>query len=315
MQRYQMLLQQKPGDIEAAKQVHDLAASESIQEGWDRGDSFQEKIRDKEKAVRLEQAQKIVRTSEQAADAAERVKLDLKENPDRPMLWAELGDLQRRKGDRPAATEAYAKALELDPKNQLYIQKVMDVQLEEHRLAIEAAEAEAAAKPDDKALAEKVAALKKEREAFWLKELKRRVDERPTEMALRFDLGKLYYELGMINEATGEFQRVVRDVKYRIPATAMLGKCFAAKGLDELAIGQFEKALAEANIMEDSGKEIAYNLGILYEKTGNLAAAEDTYKKIFEDDIGYMDISDRMERVYKMRREQQNNTSNPDAGR
>jgi tetratricopeptide (TPR) repeat protein len=315
MQRYQLLLQQKPDDIEAAKQVHDLAASESIQEGWDKSDTFQDKMRDKEKASRLEQSQKIIRTSEQAADAVERVKIDLKEDPDRPMVWAELGDLQRRKGDRKGAAEAYEKALELDPKNQLYVQKLMDVQLDERRLGVEAAEAEAAGKPGDKVLADKAAGARKDLEQFRLKELRRRADERPTETALRFELGNAYFDLGMINEATAEFQRVVRDVKFRTAATAMLGKCFAAKGLDELAIGQFEKALADSNIMEENGKDIAYSLGLLYEKTGNLAAAEDTYKKIFETDIGYRDIADRMERVYKIRREQQNNASNPDAGK
>jgi len=302
-QRYQMILQYLPHDVEASKQVHDLAATESIKEGWETTDTFQDKIRDKEKSARLEQKGQIIRNAEQALDAVERVKAEIAESPEKPVLWAELGDLQRRKGDLAASKEAYHKAIELDPKNQLYLQKLMDAQLAEHDQRIEAARAAAQAKPGDKTLQDKLAQAESEKETFWLAELKRRAEERPTDTSLRFELGQLYLRMGRINEATGEFQRVVRDAKYRLQATTFLGKCFAAKGLDELAIGQFEKALEESNLHEDAGKDIAYNLGILYEKVGNLGAAEDTYKKIFETDIGYLDIADRMERVYKVRRE------------
>jgi tetratricopeptide (TPR) repeat protein len=302
-QRYQMILQYLPHDVEASKQVRDLAATDSVKEGWETSDTFQDKIRDKEKAVRLEQKGQIIRSAEQAMDAVDRVKAELAETPDKPVLWAELGDLQRRKGDLAAAEEAYRKAIELDPKNQLYLQKLMDAQLAGHDERIEAIRAEAQAKPADKPLQDRLAQAEKEKETFWLAELKRRVEERPTDTSLRFELGQLYLKTGKINEATGEFQRVVRDAKYRLQATAFLGKCFAAKGLDELAIGQLEKALEESNLHDAAGKDIAYNLGILYEKVGNLGSAEDTYKKIFEIDIDYLDIADRMERVYKMRRE------------
>lgn len=312
-QRYMMVLQVRPADIEASKKIHDLAATESIQEKWDKGDSFQEKVRDKDKAVRLEQSGRTVRTADQATDAISRVMADIEQNPEKPMLWSELGDLERKRDNLSASADAYKKALELDRLNQLYLQKLMDVQLQQCDKRIEEAETTAANAKGDKALAEKVQALKAEKRDFWLAELQRRVEERPTETSLRFSLGHLYYEIDRINEAIGEFQRVVRDVKYRLPATAMLGKCFAKKGLDELAIGQLEKALLEANLMEDSGRDIAYTLGTLYEKVGNYQAAEDTYRKIFEIDIGYGDIAEKMESVYKKRREK-NTLPNGGAG-
>jgi len=307
MQRYRLILQLRPHDIEAGKQLHNLAATESIQENWDRGESFQEKVRDKEKSVRLEQSQKTVRTAGEAADAISRLKSDIEENPEKPILWAELGDLERRRDDIPGAIDAYKKALELDPLNQLYLQKLMDAQLAQHDARIAEARAAAGQSQGDKALQDELAALESRRRDFWLAELKRRVDERPPETALRFGLGQLYFELDRTNEAIAEFQRVVRDLKFRVQATAMLGKCFARKGLDELAVGQFEKALQEANIMEEVGRDIAYNLGLLYEKVGNYAAAEETYKKIFELDINYRDIAEKMETVYKKRREKNTN--------
>ncbi len=301
-QRYQLLLQLKPNDIEASKQVHDLAAKESIQEGWDKGDTFQEKMRDREKAEHLEKSQRIVRTADDATDAVDRVKKELEQDPEKAVLWAELGDLQKRRHEYKAALDAYGKAMEIDPLNQLYVQKNKDVQLDEYDQELKEAGEAAAGSPEDKNLAEKVKDLEAKRQEFWMSELKRRVDERPTEMNLRFALGKQYFEMGKINEATGEFQRVIRDIKFRLGATIMLGKCFALKGLDELAIEQYTKALSEANLLDEQGKEIAYNLGILYEKVGNYEEAEATYKKLFEIDIAYKDIAEKMERVYKLRR-------------
>jgi len=311
MQRYQMILQHKPQDIEANKQLHNLAASESIHEGWDKGESFREKIRDREQAERLEQGEHIVRSVEQATDAVERVKKDLEEQPDSGVLWAELGDLQRRRESYEQAIEAYDKALEIDPQNQLYVQKQQDARLARFDKRIRDAKAASKAAPDDKSLAEDAAEVEREKQAFWLDELKRRSEQRPTDTGLRFELGNAYFEKGQINEATAAFQRVVRDPKFRVAAIAMLGKCFALKELDELAIEQFEKALEGSNLMEDAGKDIAYNLGALYEKIGNYAAAEDAYKKIFEIDIGYRDIAEKMEAVYRKRREKKS-PSNPE---
>lgn len=310
MQRYDMILKTRPRDLEASKQVHDLAAKESIQVGWDdKGESFHEKIRDKGLAERLESASHVVRTADQATDAVERVKQELKEQGDNHVFWAELGDLQRRRGQFEEAIEAYEKALALDPKNQLYLQKMMDAKLGGFDARIEKAQNALGATVDDESLNEAVEALEKEKQDFWLAELKRRTEERPTDTELRYELGMLYFKMGKPNEATAEFQRVVRDPKYRVNATAMLGKCFALKDLDELAIDQFEKALAESSLLEESGKDIAYNLGVLYEKVGNYASAEDSYKKIFEIDIGYRDIAEKMEAVYKMRRAKESPSS------
>ncbi len=310
MQRYQGVLQYRPNDIEAARQVHDLAATESIQEGWEKGEGFQEKIRDRELAARLEQTQHIVRTSDQATDAVTRVKADIEKSPESPVLWAELGDLERRRDNYPDAVKAYNKAIELDPRNQLYIQKLMDTRLLDFDRRVREATAAANASPGDASLKEKAKEIQKEKERFWLGELTRRTEERPTDSALRFELGSLLFKMGSINEATAAFQRVVRDPKFRVAATAMLGKCFASKNLDELAIEQFERALEGSNLMEENGKDIAYNLGVLYEKVGNLVAAEDAYKKIFEIDIGYRDIAQKMESIYKARREKKG-PSNP----
>lgn len=306
MQRYQLILQHKPQDIEANKQLHNLAASESIQEGWDESETFRDKIRDKEQAERLEQGEHIVRSAAQATDSIKRVVKDIEENPDSAVLWAELGDLEQRRDGYEKSIEAYNKALEIDPRNQLYVQKLQDAKLGRFDKGIRDLKAAAEAAPDDKSLAKDAADAEQEKQAFWLDELKRRSDERPTDTALRFELGNVLFENGQINEATAAFQRVVRDPKFRVAATAMIGKCFAVKGLDELAIEQFERALEGSGMMEEAGKDIAYNLGALYEKIENYAAAEEAYKKIFEIDIGYRDIAEKMEAVYRKRREKKN---------
>lgn len=303
MQRYQMILKYRPADIAANKRLHDLSATESIQEGWDKGGDFQEKIRDKEAARRLEDAQHMVRTADQAASAIDRVTADLENSPDNPVLWAEMGDLHRRRDDFASAVEAYEKALTFDTQNQQYVQKLMDARLMEYEHVVKQASDAAEAAPDDAALKAKLAEAVRLKDEFWLEETQRRAEARPTDTGLRFELGSLYFKAGEVNKATAAFQRVVRDPKYRVAATAMLGRCFAAKGLDELAIEQFEQALKEASINEETGKDIAYHLGTLQERVGNFEQAENSFKKIFQIDIGYRDIAEKMESIYKKRRQ------------
>ena len=163
-------------------------------------------------------------------------------------------------------------------------------------------EAEDAASTGDEAAKNRAEALHKEKNEFWLAELERRVAERPTDTALRHELGMIYFELERLTDATAQFQRAVRDPKLRVSGTTMIGKCFAAKGLYELAIDQLQRALVGSSLHEAIGKDIAYHLGELYEKTEDFEAAEETYQKVFEIDIGFRDIAEKMERVYKLRR-------------
>ncbi len=68
----------------------------------------------------------------------------------------------------------------------------------------------------------------------------------------------------------------------------------------DMAIKQFQKALGiNPGIMDNEAKQIHYRLGLLYEKMGERDQALSEYKKIYEVDISYKDIAQKIEAAYK----------------
>jgi hypothetical protein len=65
----------------------------------------------------------------------------------------------------------------------------------------------------------------------------------------------------------------------------------------DLAESQLRKALDESPGMSERKKEILYNLGLLKEKQGDPQSALAEYKKIYEVDIQFRDVGQRMEKL------------------
>ncbi|HME88626.1 MAG TPA: hypothetical protein VKE30_05380, partial [Chthoniobacterales bacterium] len=70
-------------------------------------------------------------------------------------------------------------------------------------------------------------------------------------------------------------------------------------GMLDLAAKQFEDAAKEILTMDAMKKEIVYNLGIVYEKTGEREKSLGCMKQIYEADYGYKDVADRVESSYQ----------------
>ena len=57
---------------------------------------------------------------------------------------------------------------------------------------------------------------------------------------------------------------------------------------------QYERALEGTNGTDDRAKEILYNLGTIAENEGNPEEARSFFIRIYEVDIGYRDVADKM---------------------
>ena len=56
-------------------------------------------------------------------------------------------------------------------------------------------------------------------------------------------------------------------------------------------------------IMDDNRKKVLFDLGEIYEATGNHEKAFNCYREVYSADIAYQDISQKMERMFKMRQQ------------
>ena len=74
--------------------------------------------------------------------------------------------------------------------------------------------------------AEKVAAIKADQQTFQLEECKQRADRYPTDLQIRFELGKLYFEAGKITEAQAGIPESAGQSQSPGPIRHLLGEMF-----------------------------------------------------------------------------------------
>ncbi|MEA2069196.1 MAG: tetratricopeptide repeat protein, partial [Verrucomicrobiota bacterium] len=124
------------------------------------------------------------------------------------------------------------------------------------------------------------------------------VERYPNDLQLKFDYGKLLFENGSHTEAIQQFQLAQRNPQRRIRALFFLAKAFEAKGQLAIAREQLESALPEALVMDESKKELLYELGGLCEASGDAPKAEQCFREIYAVDIGYKDVAAKVENTY-----------------
>ncbi len=70
------------------------------------------------------------------------------------------------------------------------------------------------------------------------------------------------------------------------------------RGMYDVALSQFEKAMEGKAVFDDQKKEIVYLLASVYEQQGKHELAEAHYKSIYEVDISYRDVAEKVEGGY-----------------
>jgi tetratricopeptide (TPR) repeat protein len=146
--------------------------------------------------------------------------------------------------------------------------------------------------------AEKSAKLQAEKQAYQLAECQKRAERFPTDMQIRFELGKLYFQMGKTNEAITEFQKARTNPNRKSQSLSYLGQCYGRRNMNDLAIQTFEEAIKEKLTFDEEKKELIYNLGSVLEKTGKREEAIKQFQQIYAVDAGYKDVGPKMDAYY-----------------
>ncbi len=289
---YEKALKLSPRDQEAARMRKNLAAEVSISAtGIDRAEHSRDVLRDKDETSRLEDQAKVVRGEDDILKSVQAIEDALKSSPNDPKLLTELGSRYAALKDFDRAIDAYERAYKAQPTNFSLRERAGDLKIARYDRLVREAE-----QSGDEAATE---AVKADRLKFHVEEYRERVREHPTDLVLHFHLGRSLYQVGDLDGAIAEFQQTIRDPRRKIESLTMLGNCFIRKGMHDLAENQLRKALEEAPGMTDRTKDILYSIGKLKEMQDKHSEALDEYKKIYEVDIHYRDVSARMDALKK----------------
>ncbi len=132
--------------------------------------------------------------------------------------------------------------------------------------------------------------------AEMLRRFKTGVDEHVEvdDYASQYDLGVAYKEMGLLDEAIGQFQRALRGPNHRIPSYEALGQCFVEKGQYEVALALLQRAAETPGADEFSLVGVLYHLGFASEQVGRTADAVRYFHRVFAVDIAFRDVAARL---------------------
>jgi tetratricopeptide (TPR) repeat protein len=291
-------LRAKPLDAEVGQRLKNLSARRTMNEGgYEKvatGEaSYRDLLKDKEEATSLEQEKREVKSEDVTARLLGENETRLAREPNNPKLLRDTAMLHAQRNDfdrtleylnRAAATDGGA-----DPSLEKLISETTLKRLDHLISQLDAAD------PDQAAQIEQ---LKTERATFLLGDTQRRIEKYPTDLELRFELARLYFETGKISEAIQEFQKARNNPYRRLSAMAYLGQCFARRGMNDLAARQLQDAIKEKQVFDDEKKELIYHLGVVLEKMSKREEAIEQFKLIYEADIGYRDVAARVDAYY-----------------
>ena len=283
-----------PNDQIAIKNLKDAAALDTMKAGgWnDTKSDFRSKLKDKKEAILLEQQAKSVKgDSDVDTLIAERLK-DIQREPQNMNFRRALADLYVRAERFDDALRALDEATKAAGRSDPQIERTSSqIKVRKFDAAIAAAKAAG----DETA----AAAQEQAKAAFLYSDAVDMVKRYPNDLQFRYELGYQYYLRQQYNEAIEEFQLAQRNPQRRTRALYYLALCFREKGQPDIAFEQLQKAASELTLMDETKKDVVYEMGVLAEQMGRQAEAVAFFKEIYSVDIKYRDIAKRIESSYQ----------------
>ncbi len=294
LQCFEELVNTYPSDGEAMKALKDTMAVNSMnQDGWETAarDGFRSAIKDTKESEMLERESKAVKGDQDLEALIQEALQKIREEPENVNYRRALASLY-------ANAKRFDEAIEtLEESQKMGVGR--DPQIDRNIMLIRLrkfdADMESATAGGDTETAE---TLRKERDAFRYEYTQDMVKRYPNDTALRFEMGIQYYQREMLNEAIQQFQLAQRNPKHRLQAIFYMGMCFKQKKQYDMAAEQMEVAIRESETMDDTRKEVLYQLGLIYLDTDREERAMECFKQIYQADIGYKDVAQRIESQY-----------------
>jgi pilus assembly protein FimV len=131
------------------------------------------------------------------------------------------------------------------------------------------------------------------------------MNDEDEDLETHYNLGIAYREMGLLDEAIGEFQKVAKAIqkgkpfRYAMNCSTMLGLSFMDKGEPKIASLWYERALGTPGLEQEAVLALRYDLGVALEEAGESDAALDCFRQVYAMNIDYRDVGDRIATLQK----------------
>jgi len=299
-----VLVNKHPQDGALVARLKDVEARMTMDEGWndvaksDEKEGYRKLIKNKDEAAKLDMANKAVAAGDDAEALIEEQKAKIAKEPKNLNYYKGLARIYQQLKRYDDAVGILEKARELNPADPELDRHLTMAKTQSYDARIEALQAAGDA--------EGAQNLSDERNQFVFDDLVSRVERYPNDLHLRYELGQQYLMYEAYDDAIQQFQLSQRAPKERTASLYGLASCFRRKGQRDMAVMQLETALDQLQVMDDMKKAVLFDLGEIAEENGDVDRAFQLYKEVYGADIAYKDIDEKMQRIYKLRQEKQN---------
>jgi tetratricopeptide (TPR) repeat protein len=128
------------------------------------------------------------------------------------------------------------------------------------------------------------------------------------DLETHYNLGIAFREMGLVEEAISEFQKVAKATekgkpfRYTMQCFTLLGVAFTEKGQPGIAAIWYERALGAPGVDAESTLALRYDLGVAQESANDLDAALKSFSQVYAVNIDYRDVADRIAALQKTTR-------------
>jgi tetratricopeptide (TPR) repeat protein len=292
------LVRSLPYDSDLVQAQKNLSAHRTLDEGGygaleDGSGSYRDILKNKDEAVSLEQEKRVQKSEDVTERLIGEYEVRLQTESDNMKLQRSLAELYTQKQRFDEALTVYGRIKATEHGQDASLDRaIMDTKVRQMDFRIAQLDA---SNPEHAAQLEQLTA---EKIAFQMSECQQRVEKYPTDLAIRFELGTLYFQAGKIGEAIAEFQKAQGNPHKRIMAMSYLAQCFSKRKMFDLAARTLQNAIKESPGFDDQKKDLIYNLGCVFEGMGKKEEAIEQFKVIYESDINYRDIGAKVDAYY-----------------
>lgn len=292
LEAVRLALKGAPNDTDLQQTEARLSAQYTIMKGryGEENKEFSESVRDMDKQKELMELDATVKSASFLEAQIKKTQAEYEQNTEVPgkinayvdaLLKPEKESLENQ------AVEVLRKAF-ADTKAYQFKMRIGDIKSRQYTRRVR--ELKQAGKTDE------ALQVRKEQLVFEIKDYQDRAQNYPTDLGIKFELGRRLFIAGMFDDAIGALQQAQRDPRRRIQAVNYLGQAFMKKQWWQEAVDTFNK-LVDADISEDRLIEVRYNLGACYEAMGELRQAEDQFSTVAQTDFNFKDVRDRLQSV------------------
>lgn len=269
---------------------------------------FRKNIRDSSQQEMLEAQDRITKTDSVKDQLVEQAKAEHEARPDDgPTLekYARALVDRGKAADELKALALYTKGFQMTGQFR-FRQRAGELNLKRARRTVASLKAKAEAAPDDTELRTKYEQAAETLAKSEIDELTKQVEHYPTDLALKFALGKQLFSRGRYDESIEQFQLAQDDAKNRRGVLNYMGQAFMELGgWEDAAVDTFRKALGDK--LDDGtpqGLDIRYglmrSLHAKAEKDRDADAAEEADKLaagIAIQQFSYRDVRDWRDKI------------------